>query len=272
MKRILATACMAAMTFAASAQPPQPATATPAPDFGPVKVGDLTLESNVDKASYAIGIDIGRNFKKAEIALNLDALTQGFKDANAGGDAAMTDEQMAQVMAEFQQTMMAKMQEAQKREAEDSKVKGAEFLAAKAATEGIKKTESGLLYQVLEEGAGESPKATDTVRVHYVGTLIDGTEFDNSQKRGQPAEFEVGRVIKGWQEALQLMKPGAHWKLYIPGDLAYGPQGNPRGGIPGNAVLEFDVQLLEVVQKAANEVTIPQGSEVAAPKGAPKAQ
>ena len=147
-------------------------------------------------------------------------------------------------MAEFQQTMMAKMQEAQKREAEDSKIKGAEFLAAKAATEGIKKTESGLLYQVLEEGAGESPKATDTVRVHYVGTLIDGTEFDSSVRRGQPYTTPLNQVVSGWTEGIQLMTKGAKYQFWIPGELGYGSQGSPPR-IPPNAVLVFEVELLD---------------------------
>lgn len=230
-----------------------------AADAGPVTAGDLTLESNIDKASYAIGTDIGQNFKRAGIDLNIDALVQGFQDGRAG-ELAMTQEQIQSVMMEFQQTMMAKMQEAQKREAEESKAEGAEFLEAKAQEEGVKKTESGLLYEVIEEGTGASPAAADTVKVHYTGTLVNGTKFDSSHDRGEPAQFEVGRVIKGWTEALQMMKEGAHWKLYIPGDLAYGAQGNPRGGIPGNATLVFDVQLLEVIQKPANEVTIPQNA------------
>lgn len=252
MRRFLAMLSIVAMALSVSAQDDAPA------DTGPVKAGDLTLESNVDKASYAIGSDIGKNFRRAGIDLNLEALAQGFKDARAGDDLAMTDEQMQAVMLEFQQTMMTAMQQAQAREADESKVKGDEFLAAKAKDAGVKKTDSGLLYEVVKEGTGATPAASDTVRVHYTGTLIDGTKFDSSHDRGQPAEFQVGRVIKGWQEALQLMKVGSQWKLYIPGDLAYGPQGNPRGGIPGNAVLVFDVELLEVVSKP--EVTLPQSA------------
>ena len=258
MRRFLATLCIAATALVVSAQAPPAIQPPAAADIGPVKAGNLTLESNIDKASYAIGADIGKNFQKAGIALNLEAMAQGYKDVQGDEKPAMTDEQMAAVMMEFQQTMMAKMKEAQGREAEESKVTGAEFLTAKAQEPGLKKTDSGLLYEVVEEGTGNSPQASDTVKVHYTGTLIDGTKFDSSHDRGAPAEFQVGRVIKGWQEALQMMKEGSHWKLYIPGDLAYGPQGNPRGGIPGNAVLVFDVQLIEVVQKPANEVTIPQ--------------
>lgn len=258
MRRCIATLCIAATTLFAAAQDTPDAAGSA--DTGPVKAGDLTLESNIDKASYAIGTDIGKNFKRAGIELNLEALTQGFKDAHAGTQLAMTDEQMQSVMMEFQQTMMAKMQEAQAREAESSQAEGAEFLEAKAQETGVKKTESGLLYEVIEEGTGESPDPTDRVSVHYTGTLIDGKKFDSSHDRGQPAEFPVNGVIKGWQEALGMMKEGAHWKLYIPGDLGYGPRGNPQAGIPGNAVLVFDVQLLDIQDAPANQISIPQNN------------
>jgi FKBP-type peptidyl-prolyl cis-trans isomerase len=258
--KVITMTCMAALAWvtagAANAQETAPAPA-PAQDIGPVQAGDLTLETNLDKASYAIGLDIARNFKRADIELNLEALVQGFRDVASGADLALTDEQVGQVMMEFNQTIMAQMQQAQERASEESRVQGAAFLAEKEQEAGVQKTASGLLYEVVDEGSGKSPTAADTVRVHYTGTLIDGTQFDSSHQRGRPAEFPVGRVIPGWTEALQLMKEGAHWKLYIPSNLGYGPDGNPQGGIPGNAVLVFDVQLLDVLDRSS-QVTIPQ--------------
>lgn len=139
------------------------------------------------------------------------------------------------------------MQEMQS-QSEDNLKKAEEFLAKNAGEPNVMKTDSGLQYMVMKQGEGEKPVAASTVRVHYKGTLLDGTEFDSSYKRGEPAEFQVGGVIKGWQEALQLMSVGSQYKLFIPPDLAYGPQ--PRPGIPGNSLLIFEVELIEIVASA----------------------
>lgn len=188
------------------------------------------------EASYIIGYQIGTNIARDKAPVDLDEIKRGMQAAIDGKELGMEPEQVQATMTAFSQRIT------------DAKAKqGQDFLAEFAKQEGVKKTDSGLLYQVIEPGEGESPTATDKVKVNYRGTLTNGTEFDSSYKRGEPAEFEVGRVIKGWTEALQLMKPGAKWKLVIPSDLAYGPRG--AGQVIGpDETLVFEVELLEVVK------------------------
>jgi FKBP-type peptidyl-prolyl cis-trans isomerase len=192
------------------------------------------------KASYIIGHNIGKSVNggltRDNAPVDLDELQRGFKDGLAGKELGMDQQEMAQVMNAFSQRI---------HQAREQKSKG--FLAAFAKEEGVKKTDSGLLYKVLTEGKGESPKATDTVKVNYRGTLTDGKEFDSSYKRGKPTEFEVGKLIPGWTEALQMMKPGSKWKLVIPGNLAYGEQGRPPV-IGPNETLVFEMELLSIVK------------------------
>ncbi len=203
------------------------------------------LKDQKDKASYSIGYDIGETFKKQKIDLNIDALIAGLKEAVAGKDAAMPKEEREKTLQAFQKEMMEKQLAASKEAATKNTAEGEKFLAENKKKDGVKTTTSGLQYKVLKEGSGTSPKETDTVVTNYKGTLIDGTEFDSSYKRNEPATFPVNRVIKGWTEALQLMKPGAKYQLFIPASLAYGERG--AGQLIGpNATLIFEVELLSI--------------------------
>ncbi len=207
------------------------------------KVGSLVTE--MDKVSYAIGVRMGTNFKEQGIEIKIDKLIQGLKDATAGNKLELTEAEVQQTIMAFGQKMMEKQKEKQKADAVKNLAAGKAFLYANGKKEGVKVLSSGLQYKVLKEGTGKTPTIADKVKTHYRGRLIDGTEFDSSYKRGKPAEFGVKAVIKGWTEALQLMKEGAKWELYIPPDLAYGERGNR--GIPGNSTLIFEIELLEIV-------------------------
>lgn len=203
------------------------------------------LESQKDKVSYSIGWDIGNSFKKQSIEINPDILLKGINDVLSGDNPQMTEKEMGETMMNFQKEMMAKRAETQKNIGEKNKKEGEEFLAKNKNNKGIVSLPSGLQYRVIKEGNGKIPKLTDTVTVHYKGTLIDATEFDSSYKRGEPAKFPVSGVIKGWTEALQLMKVGSKWELFIPSNLAYAERG--AGNIIGpNAVLVFQVELLSI--------------------------
>lgn len=210
--------------------------------------GRVALNNEMDSVSYAIGADIGANFKRSKLdSVNLEAMKMGLRDGL--DSAAMMDQETLQAVV---QGYMMKLQEErmaeEAKEGEANRMKGEEYLAANAAREGVMTTESGLQYEVITMGTGAKPTAESQVRVHYAGTLIDGTEFDSSYKRGEPAVFGVGQVIRGWVEGLQLMPVGSKWKLFIPSDLAYGPSGGPGGSIPPNSVLVFEVELLEIVK------------------------
>jgi FKBP-type peptidyl-prolyl cis-trans isomerase FklB len=210
------------------------------------------LKTEKDKVSYSIGLDIGTTFKKQNMDINADMLMAGVRDALSGNKPAMTEEQMKETLTAFSKSMMEK-QAAQAKEAAGKNTEiGEKFLAENKTKEGVKTTASGLQYKVITEGKGESPKATDTVVTHYKGTLINGTEFDSSYKRGEPASFPVNRVIKGWTEALQMMKPGAKYQLFVPASLAYGERG-AGGDIGPNETLIFEVELLEVKPGAAGD-------------------
>lgn len=200
------------------------------------------------KASYAIGADIASNIKRQGVDLDPKAIVAGITDTFAG-KTQLTDAEMKEVMAEFRTQMMAQMETKQKAVGEKNLKDGEAYLAANAKKEGVKATKTGLQYKVLKEGKGKTPKASDSVKVHYHGTLIDGSVFDSSVERGEPISFPVGGVIAGWTEALQLMKEGDKWQLVIPSKLAYGEQG-PGGKIGPNSTLIFDVELLAV--EAAN--------------------
>ena len=216
---------------------------------GLLAVGTSAADAAADadsktKFSYGLGLSLGSNLKRNGVdpgEVDLNQFIRGLKDA-ASGNAQMTEN-------DARNAIMAYQNEARKRMAENNKKAAEDFLSANKSKPGVVTTASGLQYKVLSEGAGESPKADDQVTVHYKGTLLDGTEFDSSYKRGQPATFGVGQVIKGWTEALQLMKPGAKWQLFIPPDLAYGEAGRP--GIPPNSLLQFEVELLSVQTQAA---------------------
>ena len=212
---------------------------------GPVLAGEtLELKTKKDKVSYAIGLDMGNNLKKSDLEIDPDILARAIKDVMSGGKTVMTDQEAKETLMALQKEIQAKQQERNKALGEKNKKDGDEYLAKNKKKAGVKTLPSGLQYKVITEGKGKSPKATDTVTVNYAGTLIDGTEFDSSYKRGQPVSFPVGGVIKGWTEALQLMKEGSKWQLVIPADLAYGEQGRP--GIPPNSVLIFEGELISI--------------------------
>jgi FKBP-type peptidyl-prolyl cis-trans isomerase len=205
------------------------------------------LKDEKDKISYGYGMEIGKNLKRQGIEINPDLLAQGLKASLAGEKTLLTEDEVRQTMMAFQQKMQAARMEKQKKEGEENKTKGDAFLAENKKKEGVQTTASGLQYKVITKGSGPIPKADDMVKTHYRGTLIDGTEFDSSYKRGEPTSFVVTQVIKGWTEALLMMPVGSKWQLFIPGDLAYGPGGRP--GIPPNATLLFDIELLGIEPK-----------------------
>ena len=235
--------CVAVMSAYAAQEGAKKDVNTPLPDNKPKNPQAAALKTEMDKVSYMIGTQIGRSFKTQDIEVNLDVLMWGLKDALAGKELALTQEEIQKVNTSFQQQMMAK----QMAKVAENLAKGKAFLEQNKAKEGVKVLPSGLQYKVITEGTGKTPTADDTVKTHYQGTLLDGTEFDSSYKRNQPAEFAVKGVIKGWTEALQLMKEGAKWELYIPADLAYGERGRP--GIPPNSVLIFQIELLEIAKQ-----------------------
>jgi FKBP-type peptidyl-prolyl cis-trans isomerase FklB len=202
---------------------------------------NLVLKNQKDKVSYIIGTEIGKNFKKQSVDIDPDVLTRGIKDAISGGKSLLTEQEIQETMATFQKEMMAKLGEKNKKEGEG-------FLAENKKKEGVKTLPSGLQYKVIKAGTGKKPKINDTVTTHYRGTLIDGTEFDSSYRRGQPVSFPVSGVIPGWTEALQLMEEGAKWQLFIPPILAYGERG--MGGVIGpDATLIFEIELISIQKK-----------------------
>jgi len=203
------------------------------------------LKDRKEKVSYGIGVDIGRVMQKQGVAIDADLLAKGIKDAVSGGKLLMTDQEIQETLMAFQKEMRAKQEEANKALGEKNKQEGEAFLAANKSKEGVKTLPDGLQYKVLKPGTGKKPKPTDTVVTQYRGTLIDGTEFDSSYRRGQPATFRVDGVIRGWTEALQLMEEGAKWMLFIPPGLAYGDRGaGPQIG--PNATLIFEIELVSI--------------------------
>lgn len=203
----------------------------------------------MDKLSYALGMSMGHNFKGTGIkTLNSADFAAGVASVYDGVKPEMTFVEAKRIVNEYFAKLEAEMQAEAAKQGEVNRKNGEAFLSENAKREGIKVTESGLQYEVLESGKGDSPKASDNVEVHYTGKLIDGTVFDSSVERGVPASFGVTQVIPGWVEALQLMHEGDKWRLYIPSDLAYGPNG--AGGVIGpNMTLIFDVELLRVIKK-----------------------
>ncbi len=199
------------------------------------------LTTQKDKVSYAIGLDIGFTFKKQNMDLSPDTLMRGLKDAVNGAQPLLSEQQVRETMAAFQKDM----EEKQAAKGKESATAGEKFLAENKSKPDVKTTASGLQYKVLKEGTGPTPKESDSVEVNYRGTLTDGTEFDSSYKRGEPASFPVNRVIKGWTEALQLMKVGSKYQLFIPSTLAYGERG-AGAQIPANSALMFEVELLGI--------------------------
>jgi FKBP-type peptidyl-prolyl cis-trans isomerase FklB len=204
----------------------------------------IQLKDQKDKVSYSIGLDIGFTFKKQNMDMNPDAILAGIKDA-LNSKPQLTPDQTREVMAAFQKDMVAKQEKTNKEASVKNTADGQKFLADNKTKEGVKTTASGLQYKVLKEGSGATPRTTDTVTVNYRGTLIDGTEFDSSYKRGEPITFPVTGVIPGWTEALQLMKVGSKYQLVIPANLAYGERGAGQT-IGPNSTLIFEVELVGI--------------------------
>lgn len=198
------------------------------------------LDTELEKVSYSLGVNIARNMQQqGMVEMSAEALTKGISDVLARADLQIPE-------AEGQQQLQTYFQKLQEKRFEKNISEGKEFLEENKKKEGVITLESGLQYEIISEGDGATPKADDTVTTHYHGTLIDGTVFDSSYERGEPASFPVNGVISGWVEALQLMKVGAKWKLYIPSELAYGANPHPGGPIEPHMTLIFDIELLKI--------------------------
>lgn len=202
------------------------------------------LETEAQKLGYVFGMEIGNQLKQGGSEIDIDALTEALRAAYTGGDLALTMEEAAAIRNDYIAARRAEAEAAQAGLAAENAAQGDKFLLENAQREGVTVTDSGLQYEVLAEGDGPKPSATDTVTVHYRGTLLDGTEFDSSYSRNQEATFGLNQVIPGWTEGLQLMPVGSKYKFYIPSSLAYGPNGPP--SIGPNATLIFEVELLGI--------------------------
>ena len=208
----------------------------------------LTLNTPKDKLSYSIGMNIGKSLKRDDVDVDTAVLLRAIQDVLGGGNLLMTDQEAQSILTNLQADVRKKQEQEMQQAAETNKKEGDAFLAANKSKDGIVALPSGLQYKILQEGTGPKPTAADTVTVNYRGTLVNGTEFDSSYKRGQPSSFPVGGIIKGWTEALLLMPVGSKWQLFIPPDLAYGPrQASP--AIGPNSTLLFEVELLSIQAK-----------------------
>lgn len=203
------------------------------------------LESDTDRLSYTVGMDIGNSLSEQGMDLDLDLLIEALRASYLGEETRLTTEEALAERDKFMQRRQQELEEERSRDAQTNLEEGQAFLAQNAEREDVVQTESGLQYRVIEEGEGASPVATDQVTVHYRGTLLNGTEFDSSYARGEPATFALNQVIPGWTEGVQLMKEGAKYEFFIPANLAYGEQGRP-GPIGPNSTLIFEVELIEV--------------------------
>jgi len=205
----------------------------------------ITEQSSAsEKVGYSLGFMMAEGNKDAVKDLDLNTFEQGFRDGYEGNESALTQEQMQQVLMDYQKEQEEQFVKDMETKATENKAAGTAFLAENAKKEGVKQTESGLQYKVIKAGTGKSPKATDVVEVNYEGKLLNGTVFDSSYERGEPIEFPLNQVIAGWTEGLQLMKEGGKYEFYIPSDIAYGEAGN--AGIEPNSTLIFTVELLKV--------------------------
>jgi FKBP-type peptidyl-prolyl cis-trans isomerase len=237
MRYIAAFACVLILSVVVSAQP---------------KKEKVTLKTEQEKVSYSIGFSFGKNLKMNSITVDYDKLFSGIKDAFAADSSKiLSDSEMTAVLTNFQTQLMKKKQEQMKAESGKNESAGETFLKENAKKEGVVTLPSGLQYKILKTGTGKTPTDTNTVTTNYKGTLLDGTVFDDSYSRGEPASFPVNGVIKGWTEALKLMKEGDKWQLFIPANLAYGDRGAGNGVIPPGATLIFEVELLKVEESPA---------------------
>jgi len=203
------------------------------------------LTDYMDTVSYSVGVDIGKSFRLQEMDINPDVMARGLSDAFSDKETALTDEEIQSTLINFRQEFQQKQREIAQRKAQETAVAEESYLAESASKEGVVSLPSGLQYKVITPGDGPSPLTTDKVKVHYKGSLADGTIFDSSYDRGQPTSFTVSGVIKGWTEALLLMQVGSKWELTIPSKLGYGTRGSG-DRIPPNSTLLFEVELLAI--------------------------
>ncbi len=209
----------------------------------------VDLSTEVDSVSYALGFNVASQVKSQGFSeLNYDAVAKALMDVYESGDLLISEMECGQVLQEFSQKAYQRQMEEMQAGSEDNLKEGQEFLAKNKTKPGIKVTESGIQYEVIKEGTGPKPKATDVVNVHYHGTLIDGTVFDSSVERGEPIEFGLNQVIPGWTEGVQLMPVGSKYKFYIPSELAYGANPRPGGPIGPNMALIFEIELFDIVK------------------------
>jgi FKBP-type peptidyl-prolyl cis-trans isomerase FklB len=256
---ILLGQAMAQQTPATPA-PQAPAMGQPAPTLKTWDIPELPTQK--DKFSYALGMNLGTSLHRQSVPVDPDVLLRGMKDALAAGTTLLTEEEARAAIMEMQNQLRKQAQEKAAAAGEANKKEGDAYLAANKTKDGVVVLPDGLQYKILTAGTGPKPLATDTVKVNYKGTLINGTEFDSSYKRGEPAEFPVNGVIKGWTEALQLMPVGSKWQLFVPTELAYGEHA-PGGEIGPNDTLIFEVELLSIQKKAAEK---PAPAKAAPPK------
>jgi len=250
----LGVAALAGCASKPSEVSPKPAAATGSPAAtpaaapeSPAPAGTNELNSERARVSYAVGMMLGHNFQLQGVEVDSEMVARGMKDLQ-GGKTLLTTDEMRTTLADYQKTVQAKREEMRLAAAGKNKADGMVFLATNHSNPGVITLTDGLQYKVITDGTGPQPGSNDIVTVNYRGTLLDGTEFDNSYKRGKPAQFPVNQVIPGWTEALQKMHVGSKWELFIPSDLAYGEQGRP--GIPPNSLLIFEVELVSAEHPA----------------------
>lgn len=245
---------------AATPQKPSAAKTSKAPAAKSPAAAAPPLTTDRDKESYALGMNIGKGLKAQSVDVDTAILARAIKDMLSGATPALTDDEATDALKKLQTDTHARQIK-----------QGQDFLAANKSKEGVVTLPDGLQYKILSEGTGPKPTATDTVVCQYRGTLIDGTEFDSSYKRGQPATFPVNRVIKGWTEALQLMPVGSKWQLFIPPDLAYGERGAPGSPIGPNATLIFEIELMSIRPPIPAPAPAPQKPPTPTPNAVPNA-
>jgi FKBP-type peptidyl-prolyl cis-trans isomerase len=262
---ILASGTILAQQSATPAQSTSPSTTTSSkpqtstakkPATGAKTAAPLTLKTQKDKFSYSLGMKMGENLHRQSVPVDPAIFARGMRDALAGGKTLLTDEEAQAVLGQMQKEMHDKQQAKMQEEGAANKKEGDAFLAANKSKEGVVTLPSGLQYKILKAGTGPKPTANDTVECNYRGTLINGKEFDSSYKRGQPADFPVGGVIKGWTEALQLMPVGSKWQLFVPADLAYGDRGAGADIGPGETLI-FEVELMSIQDKSKEKAPEP---------------
>ncbi|MDO5504733.1 MAG: FKBP-type peptidyl-prolyl cis-trans isomerase [Pseudoxanthomonas suwonensis] len=241
-KTALAMAAASAVLLAAGCN-------KPAGDAVAAAGKSTTLSTEKDKISYTIGMDMAKSLEPAKDEVDVDVLAKAIKDVWAGREAALTEEQANEIRETFTQKMQAQQITEMLAKGRRNAEEGARFLEENGKKEGVTTTASGLQYQVLEQGSGARPGKQSVVKVHYKGELLDGTVFDDSSERSEPATIPLAQVVPGWAEGIQLMTPGSKYRFWIPASLGYGEQGTPGGPIPPNATLVFDVELLEIVQR-----------------------